>query len=348
MLIETATLEAVAQKNPVLAELEDEDVAFEGNQFSDHEFATDGSPLVRLRPDDIGNARASMLAELARSSTTANKEWLEGRIPLEHLPDDLESDTAGLLKRLSFDTAEKDKKKKKKSKLQEESDEEIDDGFDGVGEGERRQIRAFSHSIVLPPRARKKANQSRMVRLGMIVMHPSVLRLLESHVERFQHVTHFPMLVPPRPWQSPNKGGYLKQRCMFMRPAGSNLQFEVLKHAHMPQLMEALNVLGRVPWSINHVVHDTVKRVWEEGGGLGEVPQRTDLDMPTPEQVRSEYPDIDEEALEKRWRYITRRYRQMNADLHSLRCDMLLKLKVADMFRDEVRKKETDVEETVV
>jgi len=37
----------------------------------------------------------------------------------------------------------------------------------------------------------------------------------------------------------------------------------------MPQVYEALNVLGRLPWRVNTEVHEVVKQVWENGGGVG-------------------------------------------------------------------------------
>jgi DNA-directed RNA polymerase len=33
-----------------------------------------------------------------------------------------------------------------------------------------------------------------------------------------------------------------------------------------------LNVLGRTPWRINNDVLNIVEKLWDEGGGVGEIP----------------------------------------------------------------------------
>ncbi len=65
-----------------------------------------------------------------------------------------------------------------------------------------------------------------------------------------------------------------------MRTRGSKLQLESLRLAHMPRVYQALNILGNVPWCINHVVHDTVLKAWEQGGGFAELPALANLPEP--------------------------------------------------------------------
>jgi hypothetical protein len=45
---------------------------------------------------------------------------------------------------------------------------------------------------------------------------------------------------------------------------------------------EALTVLGRVPHRINHAVHDVVLKVWDNGGGIAEIPSLFDAPVPPP------------------------------------------------------------------
>lgn len=45
---------------------------------------------------------------------------------------------------------------------------------------------------------------------------------------------------------------------------------------------KALDILGSTPWRINQFVLKIAQRLWEGGGGMLEMPSRTDLVIPTP------------------------------------------------------------------
>lgn len=172
--------------------------------------------------------------------------------------------------------------------------------------------------------------------LGAIRAHPRVVDLFKDTAVGYSHVTTFPMVVPPRPWTRPDKGGYLRQRVPLIRPCGSKIQAKVLAEGvHMPQVYEGLNVLGSVPWRINNEVLDVLKAVWEGGGGIADVPPHVDMPLPDEPDV-SDIADAEEAKLVlRRFNRTLKKVRQGNADLHSLRCDMKLKLRVADMFKEE-------------
>ena len=51
----------------------------------------------------------------------------------------------------------------------------------------------------------------------------------------------------------------------------SEVQLDAVRMADMPKVYEALNVVSSVPFRINHFIHDAVLKVWETGGGIGEV-----------------------------------------------------------------------------
>jgi DNA-directed RNA polymerase len=60
----------------------------------------------------------------------------------------------------------------------------------------------------------------------------------------------------------------------------SSLHSECVRLSDMPKVLDALNVVGRVGFRINHFVLDTISKVWEEGGGVGEIPSRQDSELP--------------------------------------------------------------------
>ncbi len=47
-----------------------------------------------------------------------------------------------------------------------------------------------------------------------------------------------------------------------------------------------LDILGKVPWTVNNKVLDTIEYVWSIGGGLGTIPNRYNARNITPEMIR--------------------------------------------------------------
>lgn len=203
--------------------------------------------------------------------------------------------------------------------------ESLSDSLRGTQDDPLVRVPAFAHG----------SRQSSAKRIGEIRCHPYIQQLLENSALTSQQAMSFPMVVPPKPWTGPFRGGYLKQRIPLMRFRGSKLQGKSLKMATMPNVYEGLNCLGRVPFLINGAIHDTVKQVWENGGGIAEIPSRSDVPIPEEPDFSEAKDEQEEYLMRKRHRLNVAKSKQTNADLHSLRCDMSLKLKVADMFRPE-------------
>eukprot|EP01138_Halocafeteria_seosinensis_P012841 gb/GECG01013117.1/.p1 GENE.gb/GECG01013117.1/~~gb/GECG01013117.1/.p1 ORF type:complete len:1066 (+),score=121.31 gb/GECG01013117.1/:1-3198(+) len=202
-------------------------------------------------------------------------------------------------------------------------------------ENEKPHAKRNEESWRFPAFVHRSRQSSSTKRIGEIRCHPYIQHLLENNPVSNQQAMSFPMVVPPKPWRAPNSGGYLKQRIPLMRFRGSKLQGTALKHAHIPQVYEGLNCLGRVPFQINHDIHDIVKQVWENGGGIAEIPSRSDVSLPAEPDFSQATDEQEENLMRKRYRLSVAKSKQTNSDLHSLRCDMSLKLQVADMFRNE-------------
>ncbi|KAH7463967.1 hypothetical protein PRIC2_005918 [Phytophthora ramorum] len=139
---------------------------------------------------------------------------------------------------------------------------------------------------------------------------------------------YLPMLVPPRPWDGIVNGGYLKLRTKIMRQRDSAWQMDCVQRGDMGGILTALNLMADVPWVINKEVLNVVLQVWEDGGNFGDLPTRTDVPLPDPES-----PEFKEDpAL---YYKNVRKIEQLNREFHSLRCDTLYKLQVAEEFKDE-------------
>jgi Mitochondrial DNA-directed RNA polymerase len=112
-----------------------------------------------------------------------------------------------------------------------------------------------------------------------------------------------------------------------------------LEEADLRTVMDGLNVLGKVPWAINKKILNVAQRCWDEGIALGDIPSRTDFELP-PMPIRPEGGHIDYVSADgdfRRYRDALSKYRrihQRNMDLRSLRCSALLKLNQAHQFKD--------------
>lgn len=193
---------------------------------------------------------------------------------------------------------------------------------------ERTTVPAFRHLY-----HRESARHT----VGVLVLNPRMVQLLQSSAGRFSRPTHKAMLVPPRPWTGPSHGGYLRQRAQLVRVApGTRVQLEAVRTADMPRVYEALTALGNTPWRVNPLVLRILKEVWALGGGLAEMPPRQDVPLPTPpsEEELALLPLPERAAVQRRHHAAVKRAYQLNANRHSLRCDLVLKLHEAESFAE--------------
>lgn len=203
----------------------------------------------------------------------------------------------------------------------------------------------------------KKKRRSRFKSTNYVMVHDALFKLAVS--DEFESIAatttrHKPMVVPPEPWTSPAQGGYLWLKTDLIRFHGSQMQREALDEADLTTVFDGLNALSREPWVINKTILAVADECWEQNIPLGDIPSRTDLEVP-PEPspppktsfVSEEDPEYDEErvaAQKKAWstqyrsfqeqRNRHKRVQQKNRDLFSLRCSAQLKLGQAKQFKD--------------
>jgi hypothetical protein len=109
--------------------------------------------------------------------------------------------------------------------------------------------------------------------------------LLSTYATRFQ-----PMIVPPKPWRSHEEGAYFALSASLMRTRGCKPQKEALQLAPLNVVFNALNALGAVPWKINTKILAAAKLCWEEGIVLGDIPSKTDFELP-PFPIKPPFPE---------------------------------------------------------
>lgn len=151
-----------------------------------------------------------------------------------------------------------------------------------------------------------------------------------------------PMLVRPLPWTTHGVGGYLRTRIDLMRTHGDGSQLGALRVAgpRLEPVLRALDVLSQTSWLISLPILGVVQRAWKDDMVLAALPPQNDTPMPEwasamsgPERLdKREWADLDQEEREQRVRLARdlRKLKQHNRDLHSLRCDLINKMHVAN------------------
>jgi DNA-directed RNA polymerase N-terminal len=91
---------------------------------------------------------------------------------------------------------------------------------------------------------------------------------------------HKPMVIPPKPWTAANDGGYQMLKVDLMRYHGCHTQREALRNSESSTVFDGLNALGRVKWKINKALLAVAQQCWQDNIPLGDIPSRTDLDLP--------------------------------------------------------------------
>lgn len=188
-------------------------------------------------------------------------------------------------------------------------------------------------------------NVNTQKRQGLVKISPESFAELDNNRMGVILPRFLPMLVPPQPWNNKEYfGAYLRLKAPILKHT-SRLQLEATKKAEMKSVLEGLDYLGKTTWRINKAVYDVVFQARERDMVIGELPNPKDIEIISREDFIEKYlkanedPNADPEVLKKernkayeQWRT---RVEKKNAELHSLRCDIQIKLSIADQFVNE-------------
>nr|XP_054768975.1 DNA-directed RNA polymerase, mitochondrial-like isoform X3 [Lytechinus pictus] len=174
--------------------------------------------------------------------------------------------------------------------------------------------------------------------VGFIKPHPTLVDLFQTAKDPnlVFDTNMLPMLTPPIPWTSVRFGAYPLSSTKIMRSKdGAHQHQDLLEKTPSQELypiLDALNQLSTVPWIINQPVLDTVISVFRNNGSK-------DLDVPQPASACQLPPRITSDISREELAQVHRERaaaRKLQAEMHSLRMDMLYKLSIADKVRDEI------------
>jgi DNA-directed RNA polymerase len=142
-----------------------------------------------------------------------------------------------------------------------------------------------------------------------------------------------PMVTTPKPWISTKNGGYFDIKTSFLRVRESKYQSEVLNNANLTKMYQAANALGKTPWKVNREIYDLMMKCWDRKIKIGKIPSRIDYDVPKLDPNALKEMSKNEKRIAKQQ---VQKIAQKNAELHSLRCDFLLRVNVARDLLDDV------------
>ena len=140
---------------------------------------------------------------------------------------------------------------------------------------------------------------------------------------------HLPMIVPPRRWVSPHRGGYIIKHPgnRLVKQANRNYH-EQIRDVEMPAVYDAVNAVQSTAWRINTRLYEVVRSVWDGGGMLGGLPERN----PQPVPVR---PITDDAEVIGRWKREAMNVYDANNKQVARRISMSQRLWIAEKFKDE-------------
>lgn len=141
------------------------------------------------------------------------------------------------------------------------------------------------------------------------------------------------MLSPPMPWISPKIGGQLIRSTDFMRQQG--LVADQLKKINdlplqnLYPIIDSLNCLSLVPWSVNQKVLKVAMSVFSKGGDTSlDIPLSEDM-MPSPPSLSSDMSSSEKAKLNRE----KMRLLKDKAEMYSLWCNCLYVLSIANHVR---------------
>lgn len=167
-----------------------------------------------------------------------------------------------------------------------------------------------------------------------IKVHPLISKIFSTTL--IFEANKLPMVTPPLPFYSMNKGGYLISDTKFFQTHPvpvEQLNMNSKFQSYMYPIYDSLNVLSSCPWKINTTLLDMIIKIFNEKGNKK-------LDVPQPSEEGPEIPEPPINTSDKKAYAIYMKKKidaeKVRAEMHSLWCSELYRLSIANMYRDKV------------
>lgn len=183
--------------------------------------------------------------------------------------------------------------------------------------------------------------------------HPTMAKLFAMQkfsAIRFS-VREVPMVFPPLPWTSADRGGYLLHPTNLIRVPDDLDQKEMeAKAKDVLPVFDCLNQLGSTPWKVNQPLLDLAIELFanqEDHKDLldsAAIPRHPDqLSVPLlneniKQKLRTDVSNVSKADLIEYRKFLAHKqaHHQMKAECYSLWCDTLYRLSIAHKFRSQV------------
>ncbi|GGX90970.1 DNA-directed RNA polymerase [Litchfieldella qijiaojingensis] len=156
---------------------------------------------------------------------------------------------------------------------------------------------------------------------------------------------YLPTIIPPKPWTTPHDGGYWTTRVRKLKfiKTYNRAYLDELNEMDITPVYDAVNAMQSTAWAINPKMLDVVRTLWNNGSTLGGIPAADDYDLPPKpgflddeNYTKDQWTDEEMDQF-KAWKAAATDIHTANAQLKSLRLQLVKILTVAEQFSDEDR-----------
>lgn len=134
------------------------------------------------------------------------------------------------------------------------------------------------------------------------------------------------MIYKPAPWKSYNFGAYyLKQTKIAKLVPNFKEAHDLLRRNDISNMCHILDIMSSTKWRVNKKVLNVIEFVWNMGGNIASIPKRYNERPITPDMLKN---------AKLKERMMILKEHQQNMEAHSLRCEFLLRLDIAQSFKD--------------
>jgi DNA-directed RNA polymerase, mitochondrial len=172
-------------------------------------------------------------------------------------------------------------------------------------------------------------------KVGVVVMHPSLVEKLMKEPAGDLIAKHLPMVCEPKPWIGFLSGGFLETQTSFLRVKGGELTQRdyaeaAAERGDLDQVFAGIDVLGKTGWKINRDVFTVMLKAWNSGEAVANLPPLNKV-FTMPEKPV----DPNDKGARAKWYKTMRQIENEKGGLHSNRCFQNFQMEIARAYLNE-------------
>ncbi len=172
-------------------------------------------------------------------------------------------------------------------------------------------------------------------KVGVVVMHSSLIEKLMKEPAGDLIAKHLPMICEPKPWTGFQSGGFLETQMSFLRVKGGELTQRdyaeaAAERGDLDQVFAGIDVLGKTGWKINRDVFNVMLEAWNSGEAVANLPPINKV-FAMPEKPA----DTNDKAARAKWYNAMRKIENEKGGLHSNRCFQNFQMEIAKAYLNE-------------